>query len=87
MLCVKLSQVLSYGLSSPIFSFELSDFFCFSHCLAPGFHQELHKGKQKCCMGKCLGQITLLKQSTRDWVTMNLKNLFLGVLDDRTLRF
>lgn len=87
MLCVKLSQVLSYGLSSPIFSFELSGFFCFSHCLAPGFHQELHKGKQKCCMGKCLGQIRLLKQSTRDWVTMNLRNLFLVVLDDRTLRF
>lgn len=35
--------------------------------------------------GECLGQIRLLKQSTRDWVTMNLRNLFIVVLDDRTL--
>lgn len=37
--------------------------------------------------GKCLGQIRLLKQSTRDRVTMNLRNVFLVVLDDRVLRF
>lgn len=37
--------------------------------------------------GKCLGQIRLLKQSTRDRVTMNFRNVFLVVLDDRVLRF
>lgn len=31
-----------------------SGFFCFNHCLALGFHQELHKGKQKCFMGNAL---------------------------------